>query len=134
MKLFTGFLAGFIFSIGLSISGMVDPNIVLGFLDIFGKWNPSLLFVMAGAVMVNLITFRVILKKGKGYDDCALDLPTKNEIDKKLIIGSALFGIGWGIFGICPGPAIANLLFLNGKIIVFFLSLLTGMLIFKITE
>ncbi len=134
MHLFISFIAGVIFSIGLSISGMVDPNIVIGFLDIFGKWNPALIFVMGGAVMVNLLTFNLILKKGQGYGGCELDLPAKKNVDKKLIIGSALFGVGWGIFGVCPGPAVANLFLLNGKMIVFFLSMITGMLIFKLTS
>ncbi len=134
MHLFFSFLSGLVFAIGLSISGMVDPNIVLGFLDIFGKWNPALLFVMGGAVMVNLFTFTFILKKGQGYGGCELDLPKKKEIDNKLLIGSALFGVGWGIFGVCPGPAVANLFLLNGKMITFFLSMITGMLIFKLTS
>ena len=134
MHLFISFLSGLIFAIGLSISGMVDPNIVIGFLDIFGKWNPALIFVMGGAVMVNLITFTFILKKGQGYGGCELDLPTKKIVDKKLVIGAALFGVGWGIFGVCPGPALANLFMLNGKMIVFFLSMITGMLFFKITS
>lgn len=134
MHLFISFLSGLIFAIGLSISGMVDPNIVIGFLDIFGKWNPALIFVMGGAVMVNLITFTFILKKGKGYGGCELDLPTKKIVDKKLVIGAALFGVGWGIFGVCPGPALANLFMLNGKMIVFVLSMITGMLFFKLTS
>jgi uncharacterized protein len=134
MHLFISFLSGLIFAIGLSISGMVDPNIVIGFLDIFGKWNPALIFVMGGAVMVNLITFTFILKKGQGYGGCELDLPKNKFIDKKLVIGSALFGVGWGIFGVCPGPALANLFMLNGKMIVFFIAMITGMLFFKITS
>lgn len=134
MHLFISFISGVIFSIGLSISGMVDPNVVIGFLDIFGKWNPALIFVMGGAVIVNLLTFTLILKKGQGYGGCELDLPTKKIVDKKLLIGSALFGVGWGIFGVCPGPAVANLFLLNGKMMVFFLSMITGMLIFKLTS
>lgn len=134
MKLFFSFLSGVIFAIGLSISGMVNPNVVLGFLDIFGKWNPALIFVMGGAVTINLITFRFILKKGQGYGGCELDLPTKKIVDNKLVIGSALFGVGWGIFGVCPGPAIANLFLLNGKMIAFILAMFSGMLIFQLTN
>jgi uncharacterized protein len=134
MKLFFSFISGLIFSIGLSISGMVDPNRIIGFLDIFGKWDPTLLFVMGGAVMVNLVTVNYIVKKGQGYDSCELDLPTKKDVDKKLIMGSALFGIGWGIFGVCPGPALANLFLLNVKMIAFFLSMISGMLIYQLTS
>ena len=134
MKLFFAFISGLIFSIGLSISGMIDPNVVLGFLDIFGKWNPALLFVMGGAVMINLFTFNFIIKKGQGFDGCELDVPTNKIVDKKLVIGSVLFGVGWGIFGVCPGPALANLFLLNGKMIIFFISMISGMLIFKLTS
>ena len=134
MKLFFAFISGLIFSIGLSISGMIDPNVVLGFLDIFGKWNPALLFVMGGAVMINLFTFNFIIKKGQGFDGCELDVPSNKIVDKKLVIGSALFGVGWGIFGVCPGPALANLFLLNGKMIIFFISMISGMLIFKLTS
>jgi uncharacterized membrane protein YedE/YeeE len=134
MKLFFSFFSGFIFSIGLSISGMVDPNRIIGFLDIFGNWDPTLLFVMVGAVLVNIVTFYFIMKKGHGYDSCELDLPAKKEVDKKLVIGSALFGVGWGIFGVCPGPALANLFLLNGKMIMFFLAMITGMLIYQLTS
>jgi uncharacterized membrane protein YedE/YeeE len=134
MKLITSFIAGIIFAIGLTISGMVNPNVVIGFLDIFGNWNPALLFVMAGGVAVNFITFNFILKKGQGYGGCELDLPTKKEIDKKLILGSVIFGIGWGMYGLCPAPTISNLFLLNGKIIIFFLSMISGMLIFQLTS
>ena len=134
MNLFSAFVSGFIFSIGLSISGMVDPNRIIGFLDIFGKWDPTLLFVMGGAVMVNMVTFYFISKKGQGYEGCGLNLPVKKDVDKKVVIGSALFGIGWGIFGVCPGPALANLFLLNVNVIAFFLAMITGMLVYQITS
>ena len=134
MIIFISFCLGFLFSIGLSISGMVNPNKVIGFLDIFGTWDPDLIFVMGGAAGLNLITFRFVLKRKNPLLGGTFKLPTSNQIDTRLIIGSALFGIGWGIGGICPGPGIANLFTLRTEAIVFVVFMLLGMLSFKIFD
>lgn len=116
MKIFLYFISGSIFGVGLIISGMSNPQKVLSFLDIFGNWDPSLMFVMIGAISITAIYFTAIKKKS-----------TKLSIDKKLIVGSSIFGIGWGLVGICPGPAIVVVGSANIKGIIFFIALLIGM-------
>lgn len=122
--------SGIIFAIGLSISGMINPQKVIGFLDIFGQWDYSLVFVMGGAVGFNYFSFKYLTNK-QPY--CGGDhfLPQKKELDKRLIIGAALFGIGWGLIGICPGPGLVNLVTLNSDIFLFVGAMLVGMLTFK---
>jgi uncharacterized membrane protein YedE/YeeE len=134
MYILVGIFTGVLFSIGLSVSGMVNPNKVLGFLDIAGQWDPALIFVMAGGVLVNSILFKFILKRKNPLFGQSFSLPTSKDIDKRLIIGSALFGIGWGIGGICPGPGLANLFTLNPKVVVFVVFLVLGMFVFKWTD
>ncbi len=126
-------ISGIIFAIGLVISGMTNPAKVIGFLDVFGNWDYALVFVMGGAVGFNFVSFK-ILSKLKPM--CAAEhiLPTNTLVDKKLLIGSALFGIGWGLIGICPGPGIVNLVSLNLNSFIFVISMLIGMLVFKFTE
>ena len=124
--------AGLIFAIGLSISGMINPNKVIGFLDVFGRWDYSLAFVMAGAVVFNFFAFKY-LKNKKPICSNEHFLPTKTEIDKNLVLGSILFGTGWGLAGICPGPGIVNLVTLNPQIMLFLLAMIIGMLLFKMT-
>ncbi|MEX1099477.1 MAG: DUF6691 family protein, partial [Bacteriovoracaceae bacterium] len=126
MKFLTSFLAGAVFSVGLVISGMTNPNIVIGFLDIFGNWDMRLLFVMGGAVGVNIIFFNTILKREKPLFSQAFSLPTKQDLDKKLILGSAIFGIGWGVMGICPGPGIVNLVTLRPLFLIFVAAMFAG--------
>ena len=116
MKKILYFISGSIFGTGLIISGMSNPQKVLSFLDIFGNWDPSLIFVMIGAISIAAIYFILIKNK-----------TTKLSIDKKLIVGSSIFGIGWGLVGICPGPAIVVLGSANIKGIIFFIALLIGM-------
>ena len=132
-KEFLSLFSGVIFSIGLIISGMINPNIVKGFLDIFRDWNYSLIFVMAGAIGVNIITFNLILKKRPLLSDSFI-LPLKTQIDKNLIIGSMMFGAGWGLVGICPGPAIVNFATFKVQILIFIAAMTTGMFLFKILE
>lgn len=122
---------GILFSIGLTVSGMVNPNKVIGFLDIFRSWDPDLLFVMGGAAGLNLVLFRFVLKRKNPILSPDFQLPTSTDIDKRLIIGSALFGIGWGIGGVCPGPGLANLFTLKMEAIVFVAFMLIGMVSFK---
>lgn len=130
MKNLIGLLSGIVFGVGLVISGMTNPIKVVGFLDIFGEWDYSLAFVMGGAVVINLILFTLILKRKPLLEEDH-SLPSIFKVDKKLISGSALFGIGWGLVGICPGPGIVNLVTLNINSIVFIISMITGMIIFK---
>lgn len=126
MVAFVSLVCGILFGVGLAASGMTDPAKVQGFLDIFGYWDPSLIFVMGGAVTLTLITFRFVLKRQKPVLAETFDLPTTTQIDKKLLIGAALFGIGWGISGFCPGPAIASVAYLNPDIGIFLVSMFGG--------
>ncbi len=131
MKNLIGLIGGLLFSVGLVVSGMINPKKVIGFLDAFGDWDMSLAFVMGGAVIVNLIVFRLILKREPVYND-KHNLPASNRhITKRLVIGSVLFGIGWGLVGICPGPAIVNLVTLQKNAVLFVAAMLVGMLAFK---
>lgn len=126
--------AGFIFAIGLGISGMTNPQIVQGFLDPFGSWNPSLVGVMAGAILVFSITYRFIIKRHGPLWEKHFYLPAKKNIDARLIVGSSLFGLGWGWAGICPGPGIASLITGNLSFFVFVATMLIGMKLFMWIE
>lgn len=106
MKNLFAFIFGGLFALGLMVSGMSNPEKVLGFLDLFGDWDISLMFVMIGAIAVAIIPFQKAIRNLKTLSGEAISLPTSTQIDKKLIIGSILFGIGWGIAGVCPAPAI----------------------------
>ncbi|ENW07827.1 DUF6691 family protein [Acinetobacter beijerinckii] len=106
MKNLFAFIFGGLFALGLMVSGMSNPEKVLGFLDLFGDWDISLMFVMIGAIAVAIIPFQKAIRNPKTLSGEAISLPTSTQIDKKLIIGSILFGIGWGIAGVCPAPAI----------------------------
>lgn len=128
MKIFISFVAGIIFAVGLVVSGMTDPNIVIGYLDLFGDWDMRLLFVMGGAVMVNLGLFKFILKWKAPAFDTKFHLPARSDFDLKLVFGSALFGIGWGILGVCPGPGLVNIVTLQPLLLVFVGCMFLGML------
>ena len=119
-------VTGLIFGLGLAISGMTHTEIVLGFLDVAGQWNPSLLFVLGGAVSVTLASFQLIRKLPKPVFANAFIVTEATNIDRPLVIGSALFGIGWGISGYCPGPAIALLAAPNWELWVFLPAMLLG--------
>ena len=120
-------LAGVIFGFGLILSGMVNPAIVLAFLDIAGQWNPSLLWVMGGAVAVMTLGYRIVQKREKPLFDTSFSIPNRTDIDRNLIVGAATFGIGWGLVGFCPGPAVATLSVVPSKAIIFTASMLAGM-------
>jgi len=109
MQLAAAFATGIIFGFGLSISEMINPARVIGFLDIAGRWDPTLMFVMGGALAVTLPAFAFILRRAQPLLDGEFFLPTKRDIDRPLIFGAAIFGIGWGLGGFCPGPALAGL-------------------------
>ncbi len=127
MKQFTIFLAGLLFSFGLILSGMINPAIVLGFLDLTGAWNPSLGFVMAGAVLVTLVGFKTVLHRPTPIFENHYSLPTRVDVDRNLLVGAVLFGVGWGLVGLCPGPALAAFAVLPLKTGLFVLSMLIGM-------
>jgi uncharacterized membrane protein YedE/YeeE len=124
-------VAGLIFGVGLVVSGMTQPHKVIGFLDFFGNWDLSLIFVMGGAVTLHLVTYPLVRRRPTPILAPKWQVPTKTEITKALIIGSILFGAGWGIGGFCPGPAITSLASFNPSVILFVGSMLLGMLLFK---
>jgi len=123
------FLSGMIFGIGLSVSNMINPEKVLGFLDLFGQWDPSLIFVMTGAIIISAPIFFLFRNKNKPLFADNFAMPTLKSVDKNLIIGSITFGIGWGMVGFCPGAAISSLALLNTYSLFFVLSLLGGFLL-----
>lgn len=120
-------LSGLVFGLGLVVSGMSDPAKVLNFLDLFGTWDPSLAFVMGGAVLVTFIGYRLILKQASPMLADRFHLPGKRELDAPLLTGSALFGIGWGLGGFCPGPALTALPLTATGTLVFVPAMIAGM-------
>lgn len=134
MLALTSLLAGLVFGLGLIVSGMANPAKVLGFLDLFGRWDPSLGFVMGGAVAVSSVAFFLARKRTASLLGASMQLPTAGRIDRPLVIGSTLFGIGWGIAGFCPGPAIVALGMGEIKAMVFVLAMLAGMGLFELFE
>ncbi len=128
------FLVGLVFGLGLIVSGMTDPGKVLGFLDLTGSWDPSLAFVMGGAIAVGIFAFAIARKRTTSFLGGAMQFPTSRDIDKRLIVGSLLFGAGWGVAGFCPGPAIVSVGAGEPKAIVFVLAMLAGMWLFEMAE
>ncbi len=124
-------LAGVLFGLGLGLSQMIDRDRVLGFLDVTGIWDPTLLFVLGGAVAVTAIAFRFVLRMPHPVLDAKFRLPTRNDIDRPLVIGAAIFGIGWGIAGYCPGPGIVALVLGIWNPVIFMLAFLAGSLIYR---
>lgn len=134
MNLFFALLSGLLFGIGLIVSGMANPAKVIGFLDITRQWDPSLAFVMGGAISVGFFAFRIAARRKRPLCGDKMHLPTANHIDKRLVGGALLFGTGWGLAGICPGPGLVLLGagFMQGGIFV--LAMLAGMLLFQWIE
>jgi uncharacterized membrane protein YedE/YeeE len=128
------FASGLIFGLGLILAGMANPAKVLGFLDVAGTWDPSLAFVMAGAIMIGFVAFLFAKKRTQSFLGLPMQMPTNQLIDKKLVFGSALFGIGWGLAGICPGPGIVLLGVGGVKGLVFVSALVLGVLIFRLID
>ena len=124
-------LSGTLFGLGLAVSGMVNPAKVLAFLDVAGNWDPTLAMVMLGALAVTAPAFRVVLKRGGPWFATRFSLPTKTDLEPRLMLGAALFGIGWGLAGVCPGPAIAALVTGRGAIVLFVVAMLAGILIYE---
>ncbi|XKH00806.1 YeeE/YedE family protein [Marinobacter nauticus] len=131
---FASMLAGLIFGLGLIVSGMANPEKVLGFLDIAGLWDPSLAFVMAGAIIVGLVAFAVARKRTLSFLGFNMKLPSNNRVEKRVVIGSMMFGVGWGLAGFCPGPALVALGAGEMKAVVFVASMVAGMLLFEFFE
>jgi uncharacterized membrane protein YedE/YeeE len=131
---FTSLLAGLVFGLGLIVSGMANPAKVLGFLDLAGAWDPSLAFVMAGAIAVAAFAFALTKKRTVSFLGTAMKLPGSRDIDRRLVTGSVLFGIGWGVAGFCPGPGLVALGMGEIKALVFVGAMLAGMGIFELVE
>ncbi len=128
----TEFLAGLLFGLGLILSGMTDPGKVLGFLDLFGLWDPSLALVMGGAILVGLVAFTLAKKRSQSILGSAMQLPTNQQIDQRLVLGSLLFGAGWGLAGFCPGPALVSMASGESKALIFVLAMIAGMVIYEL--
>ena len=126
LMIITALSAGAVFGAGLALAGMLNPAKVVGFLDIFGMWDPSLGLVMAGGILVNATGHYFVMKRHRPMFDTRFELPTSNNIDRPLLIGSAIFGIGWGLAGYCPGPVMASLLLQPADMLPFLVTLLAG--------
>lgn len=127
MGVLAQFLAGLVFGLGLVVSGMANPAKVLNFLDVLGTWDPSLAFVMAGAVAVAFVGFRLVLARPRPLFAATFQVPTRRDLEPRLIVGPAIFGIGWGLSGLCPGPAFTALALATPGALVFMPAMLAGM-------
>ena len=134
MHTLSAFGVGLVFGIGPLISGMTDPSKIIGFLDLAGPWDPSLAFVMGGAVAVGFIAFSFARRRTQAFLGGAMHLPTARRIDPRLVLGSLAFGIGWGLAGYCPGPAVVAAGMGQGKAIAFVVAMLAGMGIYELIE
>jgi uncharacterized membrane protein YedE/YeeE len=134
MERLSEFLIGLLFGLGLILAGMTDPAKVIGFLDLAGAWDPSLAFVMGGAILVGLFAFGVAKRRTTSVFGSAMQLPTSRDIDRRLVAGSLMFGAGWGLAGFCPGPALVSVGAGQPKAVVFTLAMLLGMVIFEVLE
>lgn len=134
MRILMALIAGLVFGIGLIVSGMTDPAKVLGFLDLAGRWDPSLALVMAGAILVAFPAFRFAARRRQSLLGEPMHLPTATRIDRRLVLGSLAFGAGWGLAGFCPGPALASLATGGEQPLIFCIAMLAGMGIFELLE
>lgn len=127
-------LSGVLFAFGLAIGGMTSPAKVIAFLDVFGDWDPSLAFVMGGAILVYAPLYRLTTRRETPVLDRSFHLPTRRDIDMRLVVGAVLFGVGWGLGGFCPGPALVATMSLTKSALVFVAAMLAGMGIFEIWQ
>lgn len=131
---FIEFLVGLLFGLGLLLSGMANPAKILGFLDLFGQWDPSLAFVMGGALLVSFFAYLLAKQRTTSFFGDAMHLPKATQIDRRLVLGSLVFGAGWGLAGFCPGPALVSMASGETKALVFVAAMVVGMLIFGWAE
>ncbi|MEP7208354.1 MAG: YeeE/YedE family protein [Casimicrobiaceae bacterium] len=134
MPTIVSFLLGLLFGVGLLVSGMANPAKVLGFLDLAGPWDPSLAFVMAGAIAIGAIGFRIARTRSRSLLDLPMQIPGNRTIDRRLLVGGVLFGAGWGLAGFCPGPAVVALGAGQPKAAAFVIAMLVGMGLFELIE
>ena len=134
MQIVMALVSGLMFGLGLILAGMTDPSKVIGFLDLAGNWDPSLAFVMAGAILVGFVAFQLAAKRPKALLGDVMRLPTATAIDRRLVLGGLTFGVGWGLAGYCPGPALASLAIGRFEPFLFVLAMLGGMAIFEVLE
>jgi uncharacterized membrane protein YedE/YeeE len=134
MRILMALITGLVFGIGLIVAGMTNPAKVLGFLDLAGRWDPSLALVMAGAILVALPAFRAAARRRQSLLGEPMHLPTATRIDRRLMLGSLAFGVGWGLAGFCPGPALASLATGAVQPLIFCAAMLAGMGIFELLE
>lgn len=127
MRALYALIAGMVFGLGLAVSQMTDPAKILAFLDVTGAWDPSLILVMAGALAVTALGYRLVFRRAQPLTEESFHLPAQKSVDGRLLAGAALFGIGWGLVGYCPGPAIASLVYLHPKTLAFVLAMVAGM-------
>jgi uncharacterized membrane protein YedE/YeeE len=131
VRVFVALLSGVVFGVGIAVSGMINPAKVIGFLDFAGEWDPTLAFVMGGALLVSIPAFRFVLSRPRPVLEDSFDLPKKTTLDARLLGGAALFGVGWGISGFCPGPAVVALASGLPSVFVFMAAMLAGMAVYK---
>lgn len=134
MQVVMALMVGMVFGVGLIVAGMTNPAKVQGFLDLAGNWDPSLAFVMGGAILVGLVAFRFAGKRDRSLLGDVMRLPTAAQIDRRLVLGGLAFGVGWGLAGFCPGPALASLVSGDVKPLIFTGAMLAGMGIFEVLE
>lgn len=134
MQLLMAFIVGLVFGIGLIVAGMTDPAKVQGFLDLAGDWDPSLAFVMGGAILVGAVGFRFAHGRERALLGDAMRLPTARTVDRRLVLGGLTFGVGWGLAGFCPGPALASLASGRSEPLIFAAAMVAGMALFELLE
>ena len=134
MQIITALVTGLIFGLGLILSGMTDPSKVIGFLDLTGRWDPSLAFVMGGAILVGVVTFQFARGREKSLLGDVMRVPTARQVDRRLVLGSLTFGAGWGLAGYCPGPALVAVAQGGIQPLIFVAAMLAGMAIYEIQD
>jgi len=134
VNIIAALLSGLVFGAGLILSGMTDPGKVIGFLDLAGRWDPSLAFVMGGAILVGVFAFALARRRGRAFLGGAMHLPQRRDIDARLVAGSVVFGIGWGLAGFCPGPALVSFGSGVDQAAVFVAAMLGGMVLYHAAE
>jgi uncharacterized protein len=134
LQVVVALVSGLLFGIGLTLSQMINPQRVLGFLDVVGAWDPTLAFVMGGALLVTFPAYHFVKNFSKPVCATQFQIPTNTVIDKRLVMGASLFGIGWGLVGLCPGPALAAIVTLQSDVLIFVISMVVGMLAYQMWD